>query len=170
MRLLRKISQSLRFLSRSFLRDFIEMSHHHFHPRADSPTVDVVVDIGNPILNSTVNGFLKVAPVGASHAVTQEAFRMFQDERVTKRDLERMVKRAGKDGLQWGVVAGVYSGVQYGIERMRGRRDWKNAAIGGAITGAILTMGDKQYDRQRMIQTAITGGAIATANEFLRYL
>lgn len=61
-------------------------------------------------------------------------------------------------------------GVQYGIERMRGRRDWKNAAIGGAITGAILTMGDKQYDRQRMIQTAITGGAIATANEFLRYL
>ena len=66
--------------------------------------------MGNPILNSTVNGFLKVGPVGATHAATQEAFRMFTKESVTKRDLEGLVKKAGKEGLQWGLVAGVYSG------------------------------------------------------------
>lgn len=42
--------------------------------------------------------------------------------------------------------------------------------VGGALTGAILTMGDKHFDKNRMIQTAITGGAIATANELLRYV
>lgn len=68
------------------------------------------------------------------------------------------------------VVSAFYSGVEYSIHRVRGRRDWKNAALGGALTGAILTMGDSHFDKQKMIQTAITGGAIATANELLRYL
>ncbi|KAG0568192.1 hypothetical protein M758_6G001600 [Ceratodon purpureus] len=146
------------------------MPYQRFHARAESPTLDLVVDMGNPILNSTVNGFLKVGPVGATHAATQEAFRMFTKESVTKRDLEGLVKKAGKEGLQWGLVAGVYSGVEYGIHRVRGKRDWKNAALGGALTGAILTMGDKHFDKQKLIQTAITGGAFATANELLRYL
>ena len=86
------------------------MPYQHFSARASSPTVDLVVDMGNPVLNSTVNGFLKVGPVGAAHAATQEAFKMFAKESVTKGDLERLVKKAGKEGLQWGVVAGVYSG------------------------------------------------------------
>lgn len=86
------------------------MPYQHFSARASSPTVDLVVDMGNPVLNSTVNGFLKVGPVGATHAATQEAFKMFAKESVTKGDLERLVKKAGKEGLQWGVVAGVYSG------------------------------------------------------------
>lgn len=86
------------------------MPYQHFSARASSPTVDLVVDMGNPVLNSTVNGFLKVGPVGAAHAATQEAFKMFAKESVSKGDLERLVKKAGKEGLQWGVVAGVYSG------------------------------------------------------------
>ncbi|KAG0612099.1 hypothetical protein M758_6G001400 [Ceratodon purpureus] len=73
------------------------MPYQRFHARAESPTLDLVVDMGNPILNSTVNGFLKVGPVGATHAATQEAFRMFTKESVTKRDLEGLVKKAGKE-------------------------------------------------------------------------
>lgn len=86
------------------------MPHQRFYGRAESPTLDLVVDMGNPILNSTVNGFLKVAPVGATHAATQRAFRMIEKESVTKRDLKEMVKLAGQEGLQWGLVAGIYSG------------------------------------------------------------
>lgn len=91
-------------------RKVAEMPYQHFSARAESPTMDLVVDMGNPILNSTVNGFLKVGPVGAAHAATQEAFEMFQKESITKRDLEGMVKKAGHEGLQWGLVAGIYSG------------------------------------------------------------
>ena len=64
------------------------------------------MDMDNPMLNSTVSGFLKVGPVGATH----EAFKMSAEESVTKGDLERLVKKAGKEGLQWGMVVGIYSG------------------------------------------------------------
>lgn len=82
------------------------MPYQHLYARAESPRLDLVVDMGNPILNSTVNGFLKVGPVGATHAASQEAFKMFTKESVTKRDLEALVKKAGREGLQWGLVAG----------------------------------------------------------------
>lgn len=91
------------------------MPHQRFSVNASTPTVDLVVDTGNPLLNSTVNGFLKVGPVGAAHVATQEAFKMFQKERVTKPDLEKMVKKAGKEGLQWGVVAGIYAGENHTV-------------------------------------------------------
>lgn len=62
------------------------------------------------------------------------------------------------------------AGVEYGIQRVRGRHDWKNAALGGALTGAIMTMADKHCTKEKIVQTAITGGAIATANELLRFI
>ncbi|MCO5607285.1 hypothetical protein L7F22_061478 [Adiantum nelumboides] len=42
-----------------------------------------------------------------------------------------------------GVVAGIYSGMEYGMEKVRGKRDWKNALLGGALTGALLTFGER---------------------------
>lgn len=46
----------------------------------------------------------------------------------------------------------------------------KNAAIGGAVTGALLSFGDGNFSRDKLVQHAITGGAIATASEFIRNL
>lgn len=46
----------------------------------------------------------------------------------------------------------------------------KNAAIGGALTGALLSLGDGKYTTDKMVQHAITGGALATASEFVRNL
>eukprot|EP00249_Psilotum_nudum_P026972 c34144_g1_i1 orf=101-544(+) len=135
-----------------------------------SPTVEVIVDMGHPFLNRTVDGFLKIGGVGAAHAAAQEIFRCLKKESASKRDFEQAVKKMGKEGLHWGLVAGVYTGMQYGMERVRGKRDWKNALLGGALTGALLAFGEKSYNKDTMIQSAITGGAIATASEFLRYL
>ncbi|GAU17336.1 hypothetical protein TSUD_110530 [Trifolium subterraneum] len=44
-----------------------------------------------------------------------------------------------KEGAYWGAIAGVYVGAEYGVERIRGTRDWKNAMIGGAVTGALVS-------------------------------
>lgn len=44
----------------------------------------------------------------------------------------------------------------------------KNAAIGGALTGALLSFSDGTFTRDKIIQHSITGGAIATASEFIR--
>jgi hypothetical protein len=136
----------------------------------EAPTVDVIIDVGHPLPNYALDGFLKVGGVGVAHAAVQDTFRILGSEKVTKNDLEKLVKRASLEGLQWGMVAGVYAGVEYTLEKTRGKQDWKNAAIGGALTGALLSIGDGKYTTDKMVQHAITGGALATASEFVRNL
>uniref|UniRef100_J3L8C6 Uncharacterized protein n=1 Tax=Oryza brachyantha TaxID=4533 RepID=J3L8C6_ORYBR len=45
----------------------------------------------------------------------------------------------------------------------------KNAMLGGAVTGALVSAASNSH-RQNVVKNAITGGAIATAAEFLNYL
>jgi len=146
------------------------MVRSKFAASIDAPKVDVIVDCGHPLLNVAVDGFLKVGGVGVARAALQDTFRILESEKVNKNDLEKLVKGAGVEGLRWGTGAGVYAGVEYSLEKARGVQDWKNAAIGGAVTGALLSVGDGTFARDRMVQHAITGGALATASEFIRNL
>ncbi|PWZ18143.1 Outer envelope pore protein 16-1, chloroplastic [Zea mays] len=109
-----------------------------------SPKIDVVIDMGNPFLNRTVDGFLKIGAVGACKVAAEETF----------------------ECLHRGTVAGVYVGMVYGVERVRGRSDWKNAMIGGALSGALIS-GASNSDRGKVVKDAITAGAVATAVEFI---
>ncbi|KAI8573873.1 hypothetical protein RHMOL_Rhmol01G0309200 [Rhododendron molle] len=79
------------------------------------------------------------------------------------------LKKMCKEGAYWGTVAGVYVGMEYGMGRVRGTRDWKNATLGGALTGALVSAASNN-SRDKIVMDAITGGAIATAAEFLNYL
>ncbi|KAG5566903.1 hypothetical protein RHGRI_002452 [Rhododendron griersonianum] len=79
------------------------------------------------------------------------------------------LKKMCKEGAYWGTVAGVYVGMEYGMGRVRGTRDWKNATLGGALTGALVSAASNN-NRDKIVVDAITGGAIATAAEFLNYL
>jgi hypothetical protein len=45
----------------------------------------------------------------------------------------------------------------------------KNAMIGGAVTGALVSAASNN-NKDKVVEDAITGGAIATAVEFLNYL
>lgn len=45
----------------------------------------------------------------------------------------------------------------------------KNAMIGGAVTGALISAVTNS-GRDKIVTDAITGGAIATAAEFINYL
>jgi hypothetical protein len=38
------------------------------------PTVGMVIDMGNPLLNRPVDGFLKIRTVGASHVLVEETW------------------------------------------------------------------------------------------------
>ncbi|AQK95518.1 Putative mitochondrial import inner membrane translocase subunit Tim17 family protein [Zea mays] len=74
-----------------------------------------------------------------------------------------------KEGAYWGTVAGVYVGVVYGVERVRGRSDWKNAMVGGALSGALVSAASSNHG-DKIVKDAITAGAVATAVEFANYL
>ena len=45
----------------------------------------------------------------------------------------------------------------------------KNAMIGGALTGALVSAASNN-NRDKIVMDAMTGGAVATASEFLNYL
>ncbi|KAL8254724.1 hypothetical protein R6Q59_032945 [Mikania micrantha] len=134
-----------------------------------SPKVEVFVDMGSPLLNHTVDGFLKIGTVSAAKVAAEETYHMVKRGSVSKHNLENSLKKMCKEGAYWGSVAGVYVGMEYGVERVRGTRDWKNAMIGGAVTGALVSAASSNK-RDKVIMDAITGGAVATAAEFISYL
>ncbi|KAK1320537.1 hypothetical protein QJS10_CPA03g01618 [Acorus calamus] len=160
-----------------------------------SPNFDVVIDMGNPFLNRTVDGFLKIGTVSASRVAAEETYNCLRKGRVffmtglceigsvSSHMMKETLKKMCKEGIYWGSIAGVYVGMEYGMERIRGSRDWvyvsvmksmfsqnkKNALLGGAITGALVSVANKNSG-DKVVTEAIKGGAVATAVEFLNYL
>ncbi|XP_062016034.1 outer envelope pore protein 16, chloroplastic [Rosa rugosa] len=140
-----------------------------FSGTLSGPKVEVAIDMGNPLLNITVDGFLKIGTIAATRVAAEEAYHAARKGSVSSHNFEHTLKKMCKEGAYWGTVAGVYVGAEYGVERIRGRRDWKNAMIGGVVTGAVISAATSK-DKDRIVVDAITGGAIATAAEFLNYL
>jgi hypothetical protein len=85
---------------------------------------------------------------------------------LSKSTLEHALKKLCKEGVYWGAAGGVYIGTEYGIERIRGSRDWKNAMLAGAATGAVLSAVGKK-GKDTIVIDAILGGALATASQFV---
>ncbi|XP_020536209.1 outer envelope pore protein 16, chloroplastic isoform X1 [Jatropha curcas] len=165
------------------------MPSKRFAGSLSTPRVDVAIDMGNPFLNLTVDGFLKIGTVAATRALAEDAYYVVKRGNISRRNLEQtgngaflifftngryyglwlQLKKMCKEGAYWGTVAGVYVGMEYGMERIRGTRDWKNAMLGGALTGALISAASNK-GKDKIVTDAITGGAIATAATFLNYL
>ncbi|KAG6631475.1 outer envelope pore protein 16, chloroplastic [Carya illinoinensis] len=145
------------------------MPRSRFSGSLSTPKVEVMIDTGNPFLNLTVDGFLKIGTVAAARAVAEDAYDVLRKGNISRHKFEHSLKKMCKEGAYWGTVAGVYVGLEYGSERIRGTRDWKNAMIGGAMTGALVSAASNN-NRDKIVIDAITGGAVATAAEFLNYL
>ncbi|KAJ1406891.1 Tim17/Tim22/Tim23/Pmp24 family [Sesbania bispinosa] len=137
--------------------------------RLSGPKVDVAIDMGNPFLNLSLDGFLKIGTVAATRAAAEDTYHILQKGNISSHDFEKTLKKMCKEGAYWGTIAGVYVGMEYGVERIRGTRDWKNAMIGGAVTGALVSAASNNK-KDRIAIDAITGAAVATAAEFINYL
>ena len=136
---------------------------------SESPRLDVAIDMGNPFLNLTVDGFLKIGAVAATRSAAEDTYHIIRNGNISSHDFEKTLKKMCKEGVYWGTIAGVYVGMEYGVERIRGTRDWKNAMIGGAVTGALVSAASNNK-KDKIAIDAITGAAIATAAEFINYL
>ncbi|KAL3720072.1 hypothetical protein ACJRO7_004980 [Eucalyptus globulus] len=145
------------------------MPRSSFGGSVSGPKVDVAIDLGNPFLNVIVDGFLKIGTVAVTRAAAEDAYFTVKSGKFSGHKFEDTLKKMCKEGAYWGTVAGVYAGMEYGVERIRGTRDWKNAMIGGALTGLTISAASKN-NGDRIVIDAITGGAIATAADFLNYL
>uniref|UniRef100_A0A7N0V905 Uncharacterized protein n=1 Tax=Kalanchoe fedtschenkoi TaxID=63787 RepID=A0A7N0V905_KALFE len=81
-----------------------------------SPKVDVAIDMGNPFLNLTVDGFLKIGTVAATRSVAEDAYHVVKRGSLRSNDLEHSLKKMCKEGAYWGSIAGLYVGMEYGAE------------------------------------------------------
>ncbi|XP_057525260.1 outer envelope pore protein 16, chloroplastic [Amaranthus tricolor] len=138
-------------------------------PRSSFAKVDVVIDTGSPLLDRTVDGFFKIGTVAATRAVAEDAYHIAKRGTISTKNVEESLKKMCKEGAYWGTVAGVYAGMEYGVKRIRGTSDWKNAMIGGALTGALVSAVNNG-NKDKIVMDALTGGAVATAAEFISYL
>ncbi|GAA0152995.1 amino acid transporter [Lithospermum erythrorhizon] len=145
------------------------MPHRRFSGSLTAPKVDLFLDLGNPFLNLTVDSFLKIGTVAVGKAAAEEAYHVAKRGSISNHNFEHSLKKMCKEGAYWGTVAGLYVGMEYGMERIRGTRDWKNAMIGGALTGAIVSAASSKSG-DKIVMDAIAGGAVATAAEFINYL
>ncbi|XP_010510565.1 PREDICTED: outer envelope pore protein 16-1, chloroplastic-like [Camelina sativa] len=142
------------------------MPSSEFSGTVSTPKLSVAVDMGNPFLNLTVDAFLKIGAVGVTKSIAEDAYKAIDKGSLSKNTLENALKKLCAEGVYWGAAAGVYVGTEYGIERVRGTRDWKNAMLAGAATGAVLSAAGKK-GKDTVVIDAILGGALATASQFL---
>ncbi|RCV15548.1 hypothetical protein SETIT_3G064900v2 [Setaria italica] len=125
---------------------------------------------GSPVLNRAVRAFRNAAAVAACKVAAEDAFHCFATGDVSKHKLEHSLKKICKEGAYWGTAAGVYGAMESTVEEMRGRTDWKNAVIGGALAGAVMsaaTGAGRNSRRDKVVKDAIAGAAIAAAAEFI---
>ncbi|KAF9590913.1 hypothetical protein IFM89_000169 [Coptis chinensis] len=73
------------------------------------------------------------------------------------------------EGAYWGIIGGLYVGLDYGVGIILSAGDWKNAMLRGVLTGALVSAAYNN-GKDKVVQNAVTGGAIATAAELLCYL
>ncbi|KAH8941246.1 hypothetical protein BDL97_14G027600 [Sphagnum fallax] len=77
-----------------------------------------------------------------------------------------VTKSIARNGLGWGCFAGAYLGLNCGVETVRGKKDWINASLSGAITGALVSA--RTGSISKILGTSVLVSAIATAGDFLR--
>uniref|UniRef100_A0A0A8YW73 Uncharacterized protein n=1 Tax=Arundo donax TaxID=35708 RepID=A0A0A8YW73_ARUDO len=121
------------------------------------------------MVNRAVHGFLNVGAVAACKVVAEDTLDYLATGDASKQKLGHALKKMYKEGAYWGTAAGIYEAMEYGVGRLRGRSDWKNAMIGGALAAALIsaaTAGGSNNRRYKaIIKDAITGGAVTTAAE-----
>ncbi|XP_078435348.1 outer plastid envelope protein 16-1 [Wolffia australiana] len=136
---------------------------------ASSPRIDFHIDTGNAFLNRAADGFFTIGAVAVAKVAVEETYHCLQKGSLSENALKESLKKMCKEGAYWGTVAGAYAGTEYAIQRIRGKKDWKNSLYGGFITGALVAAASKK-NRDDVVKAAITGGAVATAANFINHL
>ncbi|KAH9607526.1 hypothetical protein KSS87_017456 [Heliosperma pusillum] len=187
-------------------------------PRSNFGKVELIVDTGHPLLNRTVDGFLKIGTVAATRSAAEDVYSMAQKGSVSSKSIEHSLKKMCKEGAYWGefiklylftmhvdgyvlartvtgpsnfrakycfsyyagAIAGTYVGMEYGVAKIRGTYDYiyliyaimsyevPGLVIYPTIHGALVSA-VSSGNRDKIVVDAITGGAIATAVEFINY-
>ncbi|XP_008648644.1 uncharacterized protein [Zea mays] len=121
-----------------------------------------------------LRSFVGVGAVAACKVAAEDAVDCLSEGGVSRHQPGRSsLKKICREGA----AAGAFETLEFGAELMRGRSDWKNAVIGGALAGAAVSVADGYYNRShggnagtpQVIKAAVAGGAIGAALELISH-
>lgn len=125
-----------------------------------------IYEAGPPCVSRAVDGFVRIGMAGVAWGMFMGSYDAVKEGHVGASRALYVTKSVARNGLGWGCFAGAYLGLNCGVESVRRKKDWMNASISGAITGALVSA--RTGNVAKMLGTSILVSAIATAGDFLR--
>nr|ABK25689.1 unknown [Picea sitchensis] len=124
-----------------------------------------VLEEGPPCSSRAVEAFVRFAVAGLTWGMFIGPYEVTKVSQGSTRAI-LVAKLVGKCGLQCGSFAGIYTAFSCGIERYRRKKDWVNASIAGATTGAIIAARTRNV--RQICGLAIQFSALTTSLEYLK--
>ncbi|KAI5077125.1 hypothetical protein GOP47_0006949 [Adiantum capillus-veneris] len=115
---------------------------------------------GPPCAARVVDGALRMVVAGVTWGLIAGSHDSLKEGYRGVSRAAYVAKSVGRNSALWGCCAGTYYGFNCGLERLRRRRDWANAAVAGAVTGALLAA--KSGSGAKIGATSATFAAVAT--------
>ncbi|KAB1202331.1 Outer envelope pore protein 16-4, chloroplastic [Morella rubra] len=91
-----------------------------------------------PCSSIAVDSILRVGTAGAIWGLCMGPYDARKQGLTGPARASFVAKTIAKFGFQCGLVAGIYGATRCGIQRYRGRNDWVNGLVAGAIAGAAV--------------------------------
>lgn len=120
---------------------------------------------GPPCSARVVDGCLRMATAGVAWGLLAGSHDSVKEGHRGPSRVVYVAKAVGRNSFLWGCVAGTYLGVNCGIERLRRKRDWVNATVAGAFTGAAMAA--RTGSGLKILASSVALSAVTTAAHYL---
>ncbi|KAG9443813.1 hypothetical protein H6P81_015153 [Aristolochia fimbriata] len=122
--------------------------------------MDSEIGFDFPCASVTVDSIIRFGVAGCGWGFFTGQYEANRNGMAGRSRASFVIKSVGKYGLQCGLFAGMFSATRCGIQRYRMEKDWVNASVAGAVTGAALAARTRNW-------TQIFGSAILQVREGL---
>ncbi|KAL5716692.1 hypothetical protein ACHQM5_009821 [Ranunculus cassubicifolius] len=140
-----------------------------FFSSSPKPNMGIMIDTGNHLFNRIIDVFLVFALIAAARVVVLEAYHCLNHGNFSKNKLKPMLNKMWKEGAYWGSIVALYVACLHVMGMITILGGWINAMLGGVLAGAVVSAAFDNR-RDKIVEDAISGGAIAIAVQFLQYL
>ncbi|KAG2697473.1 hypothetical protein I3843_07G106800 [Carya illinoinensis] len=119
-----------------------------------------------PCSSLAVDSILRVGTAGAIWGLCMGPYDARQKGLTGVARASFVAKSVGKFGFQCGLVAGIYTMTRCGIQRYRGRNDWVNGLVAGAVAGAAVAARTRSWTQ--VVGVAGMVSALSAAADYAR--
>ncbi|CAN6690438.1 unnamed protein product [Malus baccata var. baccata] len=119
-----------------------------------------------PCSSVTVDSILRIGTAGAIWGLCAGPHDARKQGLAGAAQLAFVARSAGTFGVQYGLVAGICTLTHYGLQRYRGKSDWVNGVVAGAVAGGAIAAMTRSWTQ--VIPMACLVSAFKVATDYAR--